>query len=109
MHESPFHAFVVSEDLDFFLHDHPRREGEGFELAVTLPKPGLYRVLADFLPEAATPQLRRGRSSWQAIDARVAPLERDYAAETGSQPRGRTHTAAAVSPSRARRDACDSS
>ena len=57
VHESPFHAFVVSEDLEFFLHDHPRWAGSAFELDAVLPKAGLYRVLADFLPEAATPQL----------------------------------------------------
>jgi hypothetical protein len=59
VHESPFHAFVVSEDLEFFLHDHPRWNGRAFELDAVLPKPGLYRVLADFLPEAATPQSLR--------------------------------------------------
>jgi hypothetical protein len=57
VHGSPFHAFVVSEDLEYFLHDHPRREGDGFELPMRLPRAGHYRVLADFLPEAATPQL----------------------------------------------------
>jgi len=57
VHESLLHAFLVSEDLDYFLHDHPRWNGDGFELPVRLPRAGHYRVLADFLPEAATPQL----------------------------------------------------
>lgn len=57
VHGSPFHVFVVSEDLEYFLHDHPRRDGDGFELPIRLPRAGHYRVLADFLPEAATPQL----------------------------------------------------
>ena len=83
VHESLFHAFVVSEDLEFFLHDHPRQIGSAFELDVILPKPGLYRVLADFLPEASTPQLVTrsvfvvGRSTMPAV------LERDYAAKQG--------------------------
>ena len=84
VHESPFHAFVVSEDLDFFLHDHPRREGDGFELGVTLPKPGLYRVLADFLPNAATPQLAT-RAFFVAGDRPGGrTLERDYRPKLGS-------------------------
>lgn len=57
VHGSPFHVFVVSEDLEYFLHDHPRWDGDGFELPVQLPRAGHYRVLADFLPKAATPQL----------------------------------------------------
>ena len=57
IHESKFHTFIVSEDLEFFLHDHPRWRRRGFELQTVLPRPGLYRVLLDFLPNAATPQL----------------------------------------------------
>jgi hypothetical protein len=57
IHESRFHTFIVSEDLEYFLHDHPRRRRNAFELRAVLPKPGLYRVLVDFLPDAATPQL----------------------------------------------------
>jgi len=58
IHEKPFHAFVVSRDLQFFAHDHPQWDDrDSFRLNVTLPKPGLYRILGDFYPEAATPQL----------------------------------------------------
>lgn len=57
VHESKFHAFIVSEDLEFFLHGHPRWRRGAFELETVLPKPGLYRILVDFLPDAATPQL----------------------------------------------------
>lgn len=57
VHAKPFHFFAVSPDLEFFLHDHPRRRRGGFELDVVFPEPGLYRLLADFVPEAATPQL----------------------------------------------------
>jgi hypothetical protein len=58
VHEKLFHAFVVSRDLDFFLHGHPVWDNDRtFNLDVTLPKPGMYRVLGDFYPEAATPQL----------------------------------------------------
>lgn len=58
VHEKLYHLFVVSEDLSFFLHTHPERQGEeDFHLDVRLPKPGLYRILSDFYPSGGTPQL----------------------------------------------------
>ncbi len=58
VHEKLYHVFVVSQDLSFFLHTHPERQAdEEFHLDVRLPKPGLYRVLSDFYPSGATPQL----------------------------------------------------
>ena len=83
VHESPFHAFVVSEDLEFFLHDHPRWIGDAFELDAVLPKAGLYRVLTDFLPEAATPQLLTRSIVVSGGSATSAGLGRDYADKQG--------------------------
>ena len=58
VHEKLYHVFVVSQDLSFFLHTHPERQADAdFHLDVRLPKPGLYRVLSDFYPSGATPQL----------------------------------------------------
>jgi hypothetical protein len=58
VHEKLYHLFLVSEDLSFFLHTHPDRQGdEDFHLDVRLPKPGLYRILSDFYPSGGTPQL----------------------------------------------------
>jgi len=58
VHERLFHLFVVSQDLDYFLHDHPVVEGAGtFHYDARLPKRGMYRVLADFYPSGGTPQL----------------------------------------------------
>jgi len=58
VHEKLYHAFVVSEDLSFFLHAHPERSGDDdFHLDVRFPKPGMYRVLSDFYPAGGTPQL----------------------------------------------------
>lgn len=59
VHEKLFHMFIVSQDLQYFVHDHPvfepdgtfRYDGERF------PKPGMYRILGDFYPDGATPQL----------------------------------------------------
>lgn len=83
VHESAFHAFVVGEDLEFFLHDHPRWTGNAFELDAVLPKPGLYRVLADFLPEAATPQLLTRSVLVGGESITPAVIDRDYAGKQG--------------------------
>ncbi|MCX6621070.1 MAG: hypothetical protein NTY38_08310 [Acidobacteria bacterium] len=58
VHEKLFHLFLLSEDLEFFLHEHPVLGGDGlFRLRTRLPKGGAYRLLCDFYPEAGTPQL----------------------------------------------------
>jgi hypothetical protein len=57
VHEKLFHAFIVSEDLQVFVHDHPVWMNDAFQYDITFPKPGMYRVLGDFYPEGATPQL----------------------------------------------------
>jgi len=58
VHEKLFHLFLVSQDLDYFVHDHPVPEPGGlFRYSANLPKPGLYRVLGDYYPFGGTPQL----------------------------------------------------
>jgi hypothetical protein len=58
VHEKLIHLFVVSEDLEFFAHVHPVYQADGsFVLTMRLPKPGLYRLLADFYPSHSVPQL----------------------------------------------------
>lgn len=58
VHEKLFHMFVVSEDLKVFVHDHPVLESDGnFHYKFTFPQPGMYRILGDFYPDGATPQL----------------------------------------------------
>ena len=58
VHERLFHMFLVSEDLSFFLHDHPVLSADhSFRFTATFPQPGMYRVLSDFYPAGATPQL----------------------------------------------------
>ncbi len=54
VHEKLFHAFIVSEDLQFFIHDHPVWENESFHYDIVFPKPGMYRILGDFYPEASS-------------------------------------------------------
>jgi hypothetical protein len=83
MHEKLFHAFIVSEDLEVFVHDHPVWRDSSFQYDFSFPKPGLYRILADFYPEAATPQLL-AKSVIISGDAPVPkPLTRDYSTKTG--------------------------
>jgi hypothetical protein len=59
VHEKLFHMFVVSQDLEFFLHNHPVFQPDGsFRYDnLKLPRAGMYRVLGDFYPDGATPQL----------------------------------------------------
>ena len=78
VHEKLFHAFIVSRDLQFFVHDHPTWDNGSFHYDITFPKPGMYRVLGDFYPEAAAPQLITGTIFVAGTEAPNAPLARDY-------------------------------
>jgi len=58
MHERLYHMFIVSQDLQYFIHEHPQKGPDSiFRYTTGLPKPGMYRVLSDFYPTGATPQL----------------------------------------------------
>jgi hypothetical protein len=57
VHDRPYHLFVVSQDMTSFQHIHPIAQSDGsWSVEVTLPKPGYYRVLSDFLPTGGSPQ-----------------------------------------------------
>jgi hypothetical protein len=79
VHEKLFHLFVVSRDLQFFLHDHPTWTSDAFTYDASFPKPGMYRILGDFYPEASTPQLITKTVFVAGDEAPPAPLARDYA------------------------------
>jgi hypothetical protein len=58
VHDKLFHMFVVSEDLKYFLHDHPVPQPDGsFVFDMIFPKPGMYRIVGDLYPTGGTPQL----------------------------------------------------
>lgn len=58
IHEKPIHLFIVSEDLEYFAHEHPDLGADGvFRHTTRLPKAETYKLLADFMPEGGTPQL----------------------------------------------------
>jgi hypothetical protein len=88
MHERLLHLFVVSSDLTFFDHVHPEPQKDGsFAIAMTFPKPGAYRLVADILPAGAMPQTlqhtiiaagpatRGGASRAPVIDAEVLEVQ----------------------------------
>ncbi|MCS7024191.1 MAG: hypothetical protein NZV14_05285 [Bryobacteraceae bacterium] len=59
VHEKLFHLFLISEDLEYFAHEHPDfDEKQGiFRFRTSLPKAGAYRVLSDFFPAGSVPQM----------------------------------------------------
>jgi hypothetical protein len=79
VHEKLFHMFVVSQDLQFFVHDHPVIQPDGdFLYDIQFPKPGMYRVLGDFYPDGATPQLIAKTVFVPGTPPPPAALPRDY-------------------------------
>jgi len=58
IHERVMHLFLISEDLEHFAHEHPVAVAPGvFEIDWTFVSGGMWRVLLDFYPSHATPQL----------------------------------------------------
>jgi hypothetical protein len=83
VHEKLFHAFVVSQDLEFFEHGHATMTTEGmFQFPVTFPKPGMFRVLGDFYPDGATPQLIAKTVFVPGRPPAAAKIGRDYSTKT---------------------------
>jgi hypothetical protein len=57
VHDKRYHLFVISQDLEFFDHIHPEQKDDGaWSIDVTLPKPGFYQVLSDFVPMGGSAQ-----------------------------------------------------
>jgi Heavy metal binding domain len=84
VHEKLYHLFVISQDLQFFVHEHPQLQPDGsFQIDLSFPKPGFYRVLNDFYPAQGTPQLVSRALFVSGADFRlaVAKLEPDVSAQ----------------------------
>jgi hypothetical protein len=84
VHEKPMHFFILSSDLEYFSHEHPVMVPGGmFRHQTTLPKPGIYKMFADFYPLNGTPQLVPKIISTQgvrtSIDETFAHPARDIA------------------------------
>src|SRR5947209_4454686 len=85
VHEKLFHMFIVSQDLEFLVHEHPELLPDGsFRYEGPLPKRGMYRILADFYPSGGTPQLTAKTIFVRGGDMRTAHLAPDLAAKQGS-------------------------
>jgi hypothetical protein len=85
MHEKLYHLFVVSQDLGFFSHVHPVMQPDSsFVLDLKFPHPGIYRILSDFYPKGATPQLIASTLIVPGEGFKVAPAhaEADLAPKT---------------------------
>ncbi len=52
VHDKLMHLIVVSRDLSWFNHIHPKYEGKGtFKVTTTLPRAGSYKLYADYTPK----------------------------------------------------------
>jgi hypothetical protein len=79
VHEKLFHMFVISQDLQYFVHDHPTLGSDGkFRYEIVFPKPGVYRILGDFYPDGATPQLIAKTIIVPGGSQAMPSLTRDY-------------------------------
>jgi hypothetical protein len=80
VHERLFHAFFISDDLQFFVHDHPiwDKDKNEFFYDIVFPKSGTYRVLGDFYPDGATPQLIAQTLIVPGVAPAKVTLTRDY-------------------------------
>lgn len=59
IHERLFHLIMVTEDLSWFEHQHPVRGEDGiFRLTWRFPRPGSYRLYADFTPSDGDNQVK---------------------------------------------------
>ena len=84
VHEKLFHTFVVSQDLEFFVHGHPSLVANGlFQFPLTFPKPGMYRVLGDFYPLGGLPQLSSETVIVPGEPPGPVTLGRDYSPKDG--------------------------
>lgn len=60
VHDKRYHLFVISQDMEFFEHIHPQQNEQGiWSIEVTLPKPGYYELLSDFVPTGGGSQFLR--------------------------------------------------
>jgi hypothetical protein len=82
VHDKLFHLLYVSHDLEVFRHEHPLLGEDGiFRHQTVFPKPGVYRLLADFYPANATPQLIPAtvttKDFEQGLEASIGSLKPD--------------------------------
>lgn len=80
VHERFLHLLMVSEDLSWFEHQHPVRGKDGlFRLTWTFPRPGRYRLYADFTPADGDNQVKQVPLTVGGGSATSLPLTPDRA------------------------------
>jgi hypothetical protein len=85
VHEKLLHLFVVSQNLDFFAHEHPSLGSDGrFRIKFEFPNAGMYRALADFYPDGGVPQIAAKTVIVPGPSQRPAVLSKDYSAKDAS-------------------------
>ncbi|WP_337104264.1 hypothetical protein [Paenibacillus sp. YIM B09110] len=81
--EKLLHLIVVSEDLQHFQHVHPEYKGGGvFELPVTFPASGKFKLYADFVPTGLNELTRTGLVTVSGTTAGSAVLKPSEMLET---------------------------
>ena len=84
VHDKKLHFIVVSNDLKFFNHIHPRFVGNGkFQIKTTLPRAGSYRLYADYKPRG-----EEGEVALQQITVGGAKLSTSSTRLVADTPRG---------------------
>ncbi|CAH2717259.1 hypothetical protein BACCIP111895_04449 [Neobacillus rhizosphaerae] len=74
VHEKKMHLFIVSKDLAYFSHIHPKYHGNGeFDITETFPSGGDYKVIAEFTPKGGGDS--SVESHWLHIDGEPAKEE----------------------------------
>jgi hypothetical protein len=75
VHEQRLHLFIISTDLETFAHVHPALAPDSvWSLPFVFPRPGTYRLIADFLPSGSSPQLVP--LSFTTADTAARPIAR---------------------------------
>jgi hypothetical protein len=57
VHTKLFHLFLIGQDMEYFAHIHPTMRDDGtWTIQTSVPKPGYYQVLCDFMPQGGSGQ-----------------------------------------------------
>jgi len=74
VHEKKMHLFIVSKDLAYFSHIHPKYKGDGeFTITTAFPAGGDYKIIAEFTPKGGGDSSIE--SHWQHVEGEAAKEE----------------------------------
>jgi len=74
VHEKKMHLFIVSKDLAYFSHIHPKYKGNGeFDFTTSFPAGGDYKLISEFTPKGGgDPSVE---SHWVQIEGQSAEVK----------------------------------